>query len=202
MPRDGPAETGWRARLALAFERRGDRSVLASRSHDGPLVVQKALHPEGEAVCHAIIVHPPAGIAGGDELLIDGTRGPAPTRSSPRRVRAVWSRGPWATQRVAIRAQTGRSSNGFRRRRSSTRGRDIAGKSRRSRRAADRMGHNPPRPHRLGEFERTGPVRDAHPPRLAARGPRRAAPAKKHVAPSAAAFEDARAGTPLTRADR
>jgi urease accessory protein len=44
--------------------------VLVRRSHPGPLVVQKALHPEGPGVCQAIVVHPPGGIVGGDTLAL------------------------------------------------------------------------------------------------------------------------------------
>jgi urease accessory protein len=71
-----PVQTGWQAALSLAFERRGGRSVLAGNTHRGPLRVQKALYPEGDGVCQAIVLHPPSGIAGGDQLHISASVAP------------------------------------------------------------------------------------------------------------------------------
>lgn len=64
-------EASWQARLALEYTLRGGRTTLTGREHSGPLVVQKALYPEGDAVCHGIVLHPPGGIAGGDALRLE-----------------------------------------------------------------------------------------------------------------------------------
>ena len=61
----------WLAKLSLSYERTSIGTVLKKSVHEGPLRVQKALYPEGDDICHTVIIHPPAGIAGGDTLEID-----------------------------------------------------------------------------------------------------------------------------------
>ncbi|MGA8705812.1 MAG: urease accessory protein UreD [Steroidobacteraceae bacterium] len=67
---------GWQARLALRFEAGGTRTTLTRREHAGPLLVQRPFYPEG-APCHVYLIHPPGGVASGDELSLEVETGAA-----------------------------------------------------------------------------------------------------------------------------
>lgn len=97
-----PIFTPWKAELSLGFSYENKRSVLAEKRFDGPLVVQKPLYPEGDAVCHAIVVHPPAGIVGGDQLSLRVRTDPksAVLLTTPGAGKWYRSAGAWASQKL------------------------------------------------------------------------------------------------------
>ena len=57
----------WHAKLQLDYRREGARTV-ARHQHEGPLRILQSLYPEGDSVCHNVLVHPPGGLVGGDRL--------------------------------------------------------------------------------------------------------------------------------------
>ena len=64
----------WHARLQLDYTLENARTV-ARFQHDGPLRILQSLYPEGDAICHNVLVHPPGGLVGGDTLNIQVSAG-------------------------------------------------------------------------------------------------------------------------------
>ena len=95
-----PVAASWQANLRLRFQNHGARTLLSEKSFDGPLVVQKPLYPEGPERCHAIVLHPPGGIAGGDELTLKVASGRNANALLTTPGAAKWYRsaGAWARQ--------------------------------------------------------------------------------------------------------
>lgn len=62
--------TPLQAKLSLKFAEFDGTTRLVERDHFGPLVVQKPFYPEGRKICHVVIIHPPGGVVGGDQLEI------------------------------------------------------------------------------------------------------------------------------------
>lgn len=101
------ASMGWHGELSLGYECRGDRTVLARRVHRGPLVVQKALYPEGNAICQSIVVHPPAGIVGGDRLTLEVAVGAGANAQLTTPGAAKWYRSAGAPARQCLAFSVG-----------------------------------------------------------------------------------------------
>lgn len=106
---EGSDGEGWRASLEVLFEKRGSRTHLARNRHEGPLVVQKPLYPEGEEICHVVVIHPPGGIAGGDQLRVGAAlgRGCEALITTPGAAKYYRSAGCRALQKVQLELSEG-----------------------------------------------------------------------------------------------
>jgi urease accessory protein len=97
-----PVAASWKASLGLRFSFSEGKTTLAGKKSDGPLVVQKPFYPEGPEVCHAIVVHPPGGIAGGDEIRLAAKVQGHALLTTPGAGKWYRSAGPWASQKLAF----------------------------------------------------------------------------------------------------
>lgn len=98
----------WQAHLSLDYRLQGQRTVL-QHQHDGPLRIFKSLYPEGDAICHNVVVHPPGGLVGGDtlELQVHAAAGTHALISTPGATRFYAADDLPATQRVALHLDSG-----------------------------------------------------------------------------------------------
>lgn len=103
--------SAWRARLELGFAPRGQRTRLVGNRHTGPLLVQRAFNPEAGGVCHAYLIHPPAGVVGGDQLELEANvaSGAAALITTPSATRFYRSSGATARLEQRLRVAPGAS---------------------------------------------------------------------------------------------
>ena len=98
----------WKAQLTLHYRREADRTVALDR-HEGPLRVLQRLYPEGPGICHHVVVHPPGGVVGGDELHLHAQldAGTHALITTPGATRFYRSEGAMARQQVHLQLAAG-----------------------------------------------------------------------------------------------
>lgn len=98
----------WHARLELDYSLERQRSC-ARFLHDGPLRILQSLYPEGDAICHNVLVHPPGGLVGGDtlDIRVRAAAGSHGLVTTPGASRFYRSDGEAALQRSALTVAEG-----------------------------------------------------------------------------------------------
>ena len=106
-PPDYTFQMTWKAHLDLHYCLRlsaGGNKTVAQFKHNGPLRILQSLYPEGDSICHNVLVHPPGGLVGGDMLnvSISVAAGAHGLVTTPGATRFYRSDGEPALQRTAI----------------------------------------------------------------------------------------------------
>ncbi|MBT3068988.1 urease accessory protein UreD [Rhodoferax sp. U11-2br] len=96
----------WHAQLDIRYTPEQERTV-ARHSHNGPLRVLQSLYPEGGAICHNVLVHPPGGLVGGDtlDMTVAASGNAHGLLTTPGATRFYRSAGELALQRTHIDLQ-------------------------------------------------------------------------------------------------
>jgi urease accessory protein len=98
----------WRAEIKLDYSFEFQRTV-ARYLHQGPLRILQSLYPEGDQICHNVLVHPPGGLVGGDtlDIQVNVSKGAHGLVSTPGATRFYKSGGSPAFQRVMAHVSEG-----------------------------------------------------------------------------------------------
>ena len=99
----------WIGTLDLDYRLDDRGGTTALDRHEGPLRVLQRLYPEGPGVCHHVLVHPPGGIVGGDQLSVEArlAEGTHALITTPGATRFYRSAGELAVQRLRARLERG-----------------------------------------------------------------------------------------------
>ncbi|RAM48894.1 MAG: urease accessory protein UreD [Hapalosiphonaceae cyanobacterium JJU2] len=63
-----PSKDFWHGNLHLVYADRQNQTQLIFNQNQAPLKVQRPFYPEGQKVCHSVILHTSGGVVGGDRL--------------------------------------------------------------------------------------------------------------------------------------
>lgn len=93
----------WHGHLQLHYQHHAGRTTALDKHH-GPLRVLQRLYPEGDAICHHVLVHPPGGLVSGDVLEVDAHLAPGSHAliTTPGATRFYRSKGSAARQTVRL----------------------------------------------------------------------------------------------------
>lgn len=58
----------WHGKIELAYEKRADKTEMRRCFTQSPFKIQRPFYPEGQGICHTILLHTAGGIVGGDRL--------------------------------------------------------------------------------------------------------------------------------------
>ncbi|KAF3887200.1 MULTISPECIES: urease accessory protein UreD [Nostocales] len=59
---------GWHGKLDLVYAQRQGTTALIYNQNQAPLKVQRPFYPEGQEICHSVVLHTAGGVVGGDRL--------------------------------------------------------------------------------------------------------------------------------------